>query len=747
MNFQELYAKTYYENDIKKGETIKDHTEKLLSELEEFKRLYSKEINERIENPDFWKDLKLVCLLHDLGKVSIQFQNKIRTSLNLPKLTNNFKEIPHNYISPAFLSGFNELGKKENINRLYRILFSIAFHHERDLDFNKEFLKEHLSGQITPLKNEIIKWIKNYFSEYNDFKPVVFYYELLQNYLDGNNTIINEIKKDKTFIFLKGLLHRLDYAASAHVPVETEKLGEPLILLETYIKKNYNSDLKPFQKNAIKHRDKNIVLSASTGCGKTEFAINWLGNSKGFYTLPLRVSSNAIYERLKKIFNKNKIGLLHSDSFTYLLENNNDELSIEENINKMTATRQLSYPLTVTTADQLFTSVFKWPGYERIYATLAYSKIILDEPQGYSPKTLAMIIKCLEEINTLGGKFCYMSATNHPFILNKLKSFVEILLPVFRDEKKHKIELVDVSIDSFDEKIFKEFKNGKKVLVIVNTVKKSQELYEKFNRKITNLKLLHSGFIKSDRDQKEFEIQSDFKKNNGVVWISTQIVEASLDIDYDVLFTEIASLDSLVQRMGRIFRRSGRIINSNDKPNIYVATANPSDNYYIYNKTITERTLDALKQFQNKVLTDEYKQELMNIVYNEDEIKNTQYYKEFKSAYELLEYGFQANNKGEAQKLFRDICNVCGIPIPVYEHNDRIIDNLILKIKNKNISLEERILANQSLNKFTLSVPYWKGMSSAKLLGSKDISKSIYLIPCIYNDKTGIKLDKVENIF
>lgn len=92
-------------------------------------------------------------------------------------------------------------------------------------------------------------------------------------------------------------------------------------------------------------------------------------------------------------------------------------------------------PITITTADQLFTATFKYPGYEKVYATLAYSKIVLDEPQSYSPDTLAIIIKGLQEISELGGKFCFMSATIHPFIRERLKDYCRILDAVFNTEK------------------------------------------------------------------------------------------------------------------------------------------------------------------------------------------------------------------------------------------------------------------------------------------------------------------------
>lgn len=56
--------------------------------------------------------------------------------------------------------------------------------------------------------------------------------------------------------------------------------------------------LRPAQEYMKANSDKNVVMIAPTGSGKTEAALLWLNGDKGFYTLPLRVSANAIYERL-----------------------------------------------------------------------------------------------------------------------------------------------------------------------------------------------------------------------------------------------------------------------------------------------------------------------------------------------------------------------------------------------------------------------------------------------------------------
>lgn len=744
----ELYAKTLNKGNIKQGETIQEHTEELLKEYDKLKSLYFPEINQKKSYDNFWEDLKIVCLFHDLGKISTPFQNKIRKSLGLKKLkSNSYNEIPHNYISPSFLVGISELGRKENLIQLYRLVMVIAFHHERPLDFDKVELEKCIRKDINNLYKQISSWLKIKFHDYSNGKlPKAFYYDLIKEFIEGNNETVDKIKQENDFVLLKGLLHRLDYAASAHLPVETSRLGETTQPLINYLNKKYGAkSLKTFQLKAADYRNESVIMTASTGIGKTEFAINWLGDSKGFYTLPLRVSSNSMHTRLSEIFEPEKVGLLHSDSISYELENN-ETLSIEDNIHKINISRQLSLPFTVTTADQLFTAVFKWPGYERIYATLAYSKIILDEPQGYSPKTLAMIIRCLEEIAKLGAKFCYMSATNHPFIVNRLQNTAKKLQPQFNTEKKHKIEIVDSEINQLQERFLSEFDNNKKILVITNTVKKSQQLYEELSEINRNVKLLHSGFIKSDRAEKEKEIQEDFKKNKPVIWISTQIVEASLDIDYDILFTEAATLDALVQRMGRIYRKQGRTISDNDSPNIVIATSEPSDKYYIYEKAITNRTINALNHYHKEILTDKNKQDLMDEVYKEEEIKETKFFKDFLSAYSLLEYGYQAGSKNEAQKLFREISQINGIPAEVYEENYERIDELIKLVKSKN-NYNARIKANYELNSYTLSVPAWRKNQSSELMVSKDKSKSIFLIPGKYDSKKGLRIDEIDNIF
>mgnify|MGYP002448548610 FL=1 len=126
--------------------------------------------------------------------------------------------------------------------------------------------------------------------------------------------------------------------------------------------------------------------------------------------MPIKVSINAIYERIKtqNYYDKEKITILHSDAVSELMKEDSD---FEDAMEKYGKSKKLSYPFTVCTIDQLFYFVFKSLGTEIFPATLKYSKIIIDEIQSYTPEITAFILYGLKVINDLGGQFCIMTAS------------------------------------------------------------------------------------------------------------------------------------------------------------------------------------------------------------------------------------------------------------------------------------------------------------------------------------------------
>ena len=107
-----------------------------------------------------------------------------------------------------------------------------------------------------------------------------------------------------------------------------------------------------------------------------------MDEQKGFFTLPIKVSANAIYERIKNKYLKN-VAILHSDCYQFYEENDLLDYQVAKN---------LSYPLTLCTIDQIFKFAYKSLGSEHLLATMRYSKVIIDELQSYSPELLATIV-------------------------------------------------------------------------------------------------------------------------------------------------------------------------------------------------------------------------------------------------------------------------------------------------------------------------------------------------------------------
>ena len=760
----ELYAKRFKSNKGNKYQTIYQHTMDLLNNMEKLFEEYNEEIEEsciklQINYQKLKYLLKLAIIYHDLGKANSKFQQKIRDKTRVkevPQVKGLSKEVPHNFISIAFVDLEDEI-KAGNITveDLENLLFAIAFSHDRDFDFNCQYFEKYICEDVS-------KYIEN-----KTLKPLL---ELLPSVLDRdliiNNSnytyrVINQLRElmlkdsynfsNKNTIFrtfLKGLLHRLDHSSSAGISTEEPKIKNFPEKVEVYLKsKGSFSGFKDFQKKAVELSERNIILFAPTGSGKTEFGINWAFKSKLIYTLPIRVSINAMYERLAKIFGEDKVGILHSDSMIYLLERymeiyrENQEL--ETLFDNVDLAKNMSLPIIVTTGDQIFTSALKWPGFEKIYSLFLYTKIIIDEPQSYSPESLAIIIKALQEIISLNGKFCLMSATVNPLILKYLGNYADYIQAYSDEELKRKyshiIKIRQLSIlDCIDEII--ECGRRKNVLVICNTVKRAQEVYKVIHENLRgfekiHVELLHSRFLEGQKAQKEKIIISN-QMRNGIV-ISTQLVEASLDIDYDILFTELASADSLLQRMGRIYRKRQY---EEAVPNVIILTKEPSGIGKVYQKEIVERTETFLKKFHENKITEYDKKELNEYVYDIDALSATNFINKFNKAYEILKLGFRSEKKIEAQKIFRDVVTISGIPREVFNKNIDEIEEIVDKINSKDLNSIEKLKLISHIRKYKITAPLYffeKGGISCY-----DKKLGLYLLDCEYDEQLGLKPPK-----
>ena len=500
----------------------------------------------------------------------------------------------------------------------------------------------------------------------------------------------------------------------------------------------------PISKKSI---NDNVILQAGTGSGKTEFALFWLNGKKGFYTLPIRTSVNAMYDRLCEIYEKqNKdsvVGLMHSDSAFYLMDKQNDGMF--DSFKVLDESKQLSMPISVSTADQLFTAVFRYPGYEKIYATLACSKLVIDEIQSYNPEIVAVILKGLEDLHNLGCKFCIITATLPSFYLQHLEEkniLFQKILPKFKKQPRHKIVQLDHSIVDKQvlELIKQQLSNSEKMLVITNTVSAAIKVKNILYDNGIFCDLLHSRFILKHRKEKESKIKS---QNNKGVWITTQLVETSLDIDFDVLITEISTADSQIQRWGRVWRnQEKRKAYKGDLPNIFITT-NPSDDGKIYDSKITELTKKQLQQNQNKLLSDYDEYIIVQNVFSTKNIKDTEYMKKFESSLKILyDINLTLDNKSQAQKLFRDINDISVIPKTICDIYKDDIDSALINLNyfGKDNRMR-RYQAFKIIKENSVSIPYsyFEKNKSRSIIINDKYNIVIFDVPYSYD--LGIELN------
>jgi len=550
---------------------------------------------------------------------------------------------------------------------------------------------------------------------------------------------------------LKGLLLRIDHASSSkHAQeVEDKPPSDTLSFVDEFFKQKGSSP-NEMQTFVRENRDKNLVIIAPTGAGKTETGFIYL-QRKGFFMLPYRVSANGVYMRAEGMF-RDYAGLLHSSALSYVLEREENREDIKNN-QEGTAflnyflSRNFAKPIIVSTPDQLMHFVFRYKGFEKYYATALYSRLVIDELQSYDPITLAFIVQGLEVLAQNGGKFLVMTATFPEFLRERFER-MGVEFRVFNTQKEpyHHVQVIDDSIDNYVERMI-ELSQKAKVLVVVNTVRKAIELKEKFEKAgLQNVKLLHSRFILKDRKEKEIEIMEFFNSQEKGFWITTQLAEVSLDLDADYLFTELSTADSLIQRMGRCNRKGQK---STDEPNVFVFTRDCSGVGPVYYKHLHESTL---KNLIDGLWDWDFKWELVEKVYSESALYGTKYWERFKKAESYIKSLWEGadsliRSKSEAQDLFRDINAVQVIPNQFKEE----VESLLQEWERAKGDFVRRAKLLSNILEYSFSLPAW----SIKELEKQKVHDrlGIYYIEGDYSEGTGFVLkptadtEQVENIF
>lgn len=666
-------------------ETIREHTDRLLYNLNLLRNSYRHKF--MLMDEQMWKLLEIAVQYHDVGKANTVFQNKIRQAIRESVLETDMEaNVPHNYLSVGCIP-LKQLDLTKEEERL--LIHAVGYHHERDQHPDKEMIRHVLENDIKQQLPELIEHMGLPMTEKFSYR---FVDRLLKRYTyhDGE-----EFWK---YVMIKGLLHRLDHAASAHIDVESDVEKSIYTNVNEYMQKQgfHKNDLQQF---AEQHSDKHVIAIAQTGMGKTEAALLWIQDDKAFFTLPLRVSINAIYDRIKEKMGYDAVGLLHSTSVHYLVdkEENWEELKQQS--------EHYAKKLLLTTIDQILKFPFYYKGFEKELSAMANAKVVIDEIQAYEPRIAAMLIKSLEMIHRVGGKFMIMTATLPTLYLEELKqrnviNDDQIAIEEFIDTSVHR-HRISLRSEGIEEVIGEMLNLGEtsQVLVIVNTVRQAMSLYDKFLDCDTQVPiyLLHSQFTQEDRQLLEKHIKQFNEKNERGIWITTQLVEASIDIDFDYLFTEMSTLDSLFQRFGRCYRKRAL---DHDNCNIHIFTENISGIPRVYNEHLVNESIRLLKPYDHQIVDERAKVEMVKQLYDRERLKGTSFLKEFEDALYMFDnldpYGM---DKREAQQKLRDIQNIQIITRQMYDQ----IEHLFERYK-KEKEWKKRLELRMEIEKKTVSV-------------------------------------------
>jgi len=509
----------------------------------------------------------LACALHDIGKGTIDFQAYIQGQKK--------KAYPHALASLPFVLLAESLladyyGWKRH--RLEATAAVLTHHSPLGPELYKGYETVTYHPELEQALREVLALLQAH--GVRELPSVEEFWRTVQPLLlnspaalldasfsvDGTNRTLRGILQGlppQEFAQVKAVLHLADWLVSA-------RIARPSVLflddgdsaLQAHVRA-LNKPLRKFQSQTHQARHTEVLwLRAPTGTGKTEALLLWAGDAERLlYLLPTQATTNAMWRRLRKVYGEDAVALAHGRAL-YMLRRELRRENDEDPLDARLFGSVFAKPVTVATLDQYLLAHLNGRHWEERRTLARRATVVLDEIHAYEPYTLGLLLEALEREPP--ARLALSSATlPEPLLaLFPRGTLIEAELELWQ-RTRHRMELREGSLlEDGVEKALHFAREGKRVLVIANTVRDAQALYHKLaEMDWANLTLLHSRFTLRDRMQKEERVS---QAEPGAIFVATQVVEVSLDISYDVLITEIAPVDALVQRMGRVNRQGER---------------------------------------------------------------------------------------------------------------------------------------------------------------------------------------------
>ena len=530
----------------------------------------------------------IIGLMHDICKDTQAFQEHLNG-------TNNEKSTRHSGSSAYIAAVVSKyiLDKNVNILKEHRlrnfvpnIIFTVISSHHDKIKSVKLFydFKDSLNEwkeTNSKVSKRIINYILKKYGVSNKFEDI-------KEQIDDNNDI-EIIDKDnkkclESFVLIRTFLGNLVSADIISAKCQTSNIKDNgYKIFKNYDKGNFsnicvktdnsnemNEMRNCFQENAIDNYIQNsnkylFVLDAKTGMGKTICAFRLLKEINPqkaiVFTPRVNICNQTFNEAIKCIDNNNLLLKTYVDEKLY-----NSDSDKNENIDLL---NEFDCSFIITTYNRFHNLFFDIRRNNCIYHNgLKNALFIFDEFHCFNPKSLPNLMAELDILNYYFGiKVIFMSATpySNNILNNSFKLFNEKeinIVHLIDDSCKQKInELPERRIYKFIEpKKINEIKDslskkrnenkGKSCIVFCNLVNDAKEISKSLNANYCVTANLRPIDIKEQIKK----ISIDLKHNKKITVVCSPVIQAGVDLDFDMAFVETNSISTIMQEAGRCGR-------------------------------------------------------------------------------------------------------------------------------------------------------------------------------------------------
>jgi CRISPR-associated endonuclease/helicase Cas3 len=342
---------------------------------------------------------------------------------------------------------------------------------------------------------------------------------------------------------------------------------------------------------ALKENECIFELTAPTGSGKTLMLlslaseiIKQTGRKRIIYVLPFLSITEQVETEVLKIFEENidYIQRVDSKSENHEFEKLQIELENEVTTEKLKEINIIefientfSYPLIITTFVRFFETLLSNRNSELLkLPNFSNSIFLIDEIQSLPPRLYGFFIAYIKKFCQKFGSYAIISTATKPnfklpednrvarnFFYDYSPPLPLLPLNYFENDlfNRYQVEVLKdkINLNTLKERIISE---NSSVLVILNTIDDTKKLFEglKDHYDSSELLLLNTHFTPHHRKLKIYLAKRRLRQNKRVVVISTQLIEAGVDIDFPVLYRDFAPVASIVQSAGRC-NRNGKL--------------------------------------------------------------------------------------------------------------------------------------------------------------------------------------------